>query len=125
METVKTAAFSGSLRKESYTTKLLKVFKKLAPAGVEIVIAGIGNLPLFNQDNEADIPDTINQLHRSIEQADVILLATPEYNRSYSPVLKNALDRDSRPQGENKWNKSRWLLVVRPIAWVVLALWII
>ena len=46
---------------------------------------------------------TIKDLHSGIDRADAILLSTPEYNRSYSPVLKNALDSGSRPQGKNKW----------------------
>jgi chromate reductase len=97
------AAFSGSLRKGSYTTKLVKAFKQLAPAGVDVKIIDISQLPLINQDLEADLPQTVKDLHHNIEQADAILLATPEYNRSYSPVLKNALDWGSRPEGQNKW----------------------
>lgn len=97
------AAFSGSLRKGSYTTKLVKAFKQLAPEGVTFHIIDISQLPLINQDLETDLPQTVKDLHKSIEQADAILLATPEYNRSYSPVLKNALDWGSRPEGQTKW----------------------
>src|SRR4051794_21897904 len=103
--TITVSAFSGSLRKESYTTKLVKAFQKLAPSGVDVRITDIGNLPLLNEDLEKDLPQAIKDLHRDIEWADAILLATPEYNRSYSPVLKNALDWGSRPEGENKWNR--------------------
>jgi len=98
------AAFSGSLRKESYTTKLIQAFQQLVPPEVSVDIVPIGNLPLFNQDLENDPPQPVKDLHASIEKADAILLATPEYNRSYSPVLKNALDWGSRPQGKNKWD---------------------
>jgi chromate reductase len=49
------------------------------------------------------LPKTVRELHNSIEKADAILLATPEYNRSYSLVLKNALDWGSRPEVKNKW----------------------
>jgi chromate reductase len=97
------AAFSGSLRKESYTTKLVKAFQKLAPKAVTVKIVDISKLPFINEDLETNLPQTIHDLHDSIEGADAILLATPEYNRSYSPVLKNALDWGSRPQGQNKW----------------------
>lgn len=97
------AAFSGSLRRESYTTKLLKAFKQLAPNNVNVNIIDISQLPLLNQDMEADLPQTVQALHADIDAADAILLATPEYNRSYSPVLKNALDWGSRPEGQNKW----------------------
>jgi chromate reductase len=102
---IKIAAFSGSLRKESYTTKLVKAFQHLAPEGVTVEIIDIGQLPLLNQDLESDLPQQVKDLHSGIENADAIILATPEYNRSYSPVLKNALDWGSRPQGQNKWDK--------------------
>ena len=99
------AAFSGSLRKESYTTKLIKAFQKLAPTDITVNIIDISQLPFINQDLEENLPQSVKDLHKSIEQADAILLATPEYNRSYSPVLKNALDWGSRPQGKNAWAK--------------------
>jgi chromate reductase, NAD(P)H dehydrogenase (quinone) len=100
---IKVAAFSGSLRKESFTTKLLKAFQQLSPAGVTTEIVDISKLPLFNEDLEADLPQTVNDLHAAITLADAILLGTPEYNRSYTPSLKNALDWGSRPAGKTKW----------------------
>lgn len=108
---IKVAAFSGSLRKQSYTTKLIKAFQQLAPKGITVEIIDISQLPLINQDLETDLPGSVKSLHQSIEQADAILLATPEYNRSYSPVLKNALDWGSRPQGQNKWDKKPALVL--------------
>lgn len=102
---LKIIAFSGSLRKESYTTMLVKVLGENAPKEVELELIPIGDLPLFNQDLEENLPETVKELHRKIEAADAILFATPEYNRSYSPVLKNAIDWGSRPQGANKWDK--------------------
>jgi chromate reductase len=105
------AAFSGSLRKESFNTKLVRAFQQLAPQGVSVNIIPIGDLPHINEDLEADLPASVIALHKSIESAQAILLATPEYNRSYSPVLKNALDWGSRPQGKNKWNKKPALVV--------------
>jgi len=98
------AGFSGSLRKESYNTKLVKAFQKLAPEGVTVEIIDIGKLPLINEDLETEMPKTVTDLHASIKRADAILLSTPEYNRSYSPALKNALDWGSRPAGQNMWN---------------------
>lgn len=102
--TIKVAAFSGSLRKESFTTKLVKAFQSLAPENIRFEIVDISELPLLNQDLESDLPTSVRTLHASIENADAILLATPEYNRSYSPVLKNALDWGSRPEAQNKWD---------------------
>ena len=97
------AAFSGSLRKDSWNTKLVTAFRDMAPEGVTLTTVDIGGLPLINQDLEGDMPKPVLDLHASIEKADAVLLATPEYNRSYSPVLKNALDWGSRPAGKNKW----------------------
>src|SRR3984885_13837649 len=101
---IKIAAFSGSLRKESYNTKLVNAFIKLAPGEIEVQITEISNLPFINEDLESSLPQPVRNLHGIIERADAILLATPEYNRSFSPVLKNALDWGSRPEGQNKWN---------------------
>lgn len=97
------AAFSGSLRKESFNTKLVKAFQKLAPECVKVEIVEIGDLPLVNQDLEEDLSQRVKDLQNTVEKADAILLCTPEYNRSYSPVIKNALDWGSRPEGNNKW----------------------
>jgi chromate reductase len=99
------AAFCGSLRKESYTLKLVKAFQTAVPEGIAFSIVEIGQLPLLNEDLEAKLPQAVIELHGKIERANAILLATPEYNRSYSPVLKNALDWGSRPAGKNKWAK--------------------
>src|ERR1700712_5235559 len=114
---IKVATFSGSLRKDSFTTKLVKAFVQLAPNEVDVNIIDISQLPLINQDLETNLPQPVKQLHSSIEQADAILLATPEYNRSYSPVLKNALDWGSRPEGQNKWkNKPTAVVGCTPYA---------
>jgi chromate reductase, NAD(P)H dehydrogenase (quinone) len=102
---IKVAAFSGSLRRESFTTKLVKAFQQLSPAEVTTEIIDIRNLPLMNEDLEASLPQTVKNLHAAIDRADAILLATPEYNRSYTPALKNALDWGSRPAGKNKWKR--------------------
>src|SRR5450432_4202965 len=100
---IKVVTFSGSLRKESYTTKLIKAFQKSAPTDTTVDIIDISNLPFINEDLENDLPQVVKDLHEKITSADAILFATPEYNRSYSPVLKNAIDWGSRPEGKNKW----------------------
>jgi chromate reductase len=102
--TLNIAAFSGSLRKESYNTKLAKAFQKLAPAGVTVTLMQIGGLPLMNEDLEKSLPQSVIDLHSALDRSDGILLVTPEYNRSYSPAIKNALDWGSRPAGKNHWN---------------------
>lgn len=99
-------AFSGSLRKESFSTKLVKAFGELAPEDIDFRIADISKLPIYNQDDELPEPDFLLELKAQIKPADGILLVTPEYNRSIPPVLKNALDWVSRPPvlpGTGSW----------------------
>ena len=104
MDNINIIAFSGSLRKASYTTKLAKAFIESAPAGVNIELVDISQLPLINEDLEADLPEPVRVLRERVRGADAVLLATPEYNRSYTPALKNALDWASRPSGHNCWD---------------------
>lgn len=101
---LKVIAFSGSLRKESFTTKLIKAFQTSAPSHIEVEFVKIGDLPFINQDLEDDLPKPVTDLHEKVKACDAVLFATPEYNRSYSPVLKNAIDWGSRPPGNNTWN---------------------
>ena len=91
-------AFSGSLRKESFGTKLVRAFGEQAPEDVDFRIADISKLPIYNQDDELPEPDFLLELKAQVKPAHGILLVTPEYNRSIPPVLKNALDWVSRPQ---------------------------
>jgi len=103
-KTLKIIGLSGSLRRESYTSKLLLAFQRLAPSGVSLDLVSIGDLPFINEDLEGQLPDSVQNWHRTIEESDGVLFATPEYNRSYSPVLKNAIDWGSRPDGYNAWD---------------------
>lgn len=96
-------AISGSLRKDSSNTALVRVFQLLAPVGMEITIADIGTLPLFNQDDESAFPPVAQAFKDAIAASDGIIIATPEYNRSISGVLKNAIDWASRPYGQNSF----------------------
>ena len=96
-------AISGSLRKDSYNTMLVKALAKLAPEGMQIEIAGIENLPIYNQDDEVTFPAVAQALKDRIEKADGVIIATPEYNRSIPGVLKNAIDWISRPYGKNSF----------------------
>lgn len=113
-------AFSGSLRKESYSTKLVKAFGELAPKDVDFRIADISKLPVYNQDNELPEPDFLVELKSQLKPAHGVLLVTPEYNRSIPPVLKNALDWVSRPPvppGTGPWaGKATAIAGVSPYA---------
>lgn len=93
---------SGSLRAESVNTKLLQAFATAMPDTVTTDWADL-NLPLFNEELEADFPEKAEALRQQILAADHIIIATPEYNRAMSGVLKNAIDWASRPYGENAW----------------------
>ena len=96
-------AISGSLRKDSFNTALLRAMQALASSDMKIIIADIGALPLYSQDAEAAFPASAQALKDAIEAADGIIIATPEYNRSISGVLKNAIDWASRPWGKNSF----------------------
>lgn len=89
---------------------LLTAMASLAPEGMQIDIAEIGNLPLYNSDDESTFPAVAQALKDKIEKADGIIIATPEYNRSISGVLKNAIDWASRPYGKNSFAKKPILI---------------
>jgi chromate reductase len=99
----KIVAISGSLRVESYNTKLLKAFQILSPREVSFEILNISNLPLFNEDIEKNFPQEAWDLKKKIEGADAVIFASPEYNRGITSALKNAVDWASRPWGNNSF----------------------
>jgi chromate reductase, NAD(P)H dehydrogenase (quinone) len=86
-------ALCGSLRAASMNAALLRAAARLAPAGVTVnVFAGVGTLPLFNPDLEADLPLPVRQLHEAVTGSDAMLIASPEYAHGVTAVIKNALD---------------------------------
>lgn len=103
-------AISGSLRKTSSNTTLLRAFQTLAPEDMHIEIVDISTLPLYDQDDEAAYPAVAQALKDKVESADGIIIATPEYNRSVSGALKNAIDWLSRPYGKNSLEKKTVLV---------------
>jgi chromate reductase len=90
--------FSGSLRKKSYNRAGLREAQRLMPEGAELEIFELDSLPLFNQDYENDPPEPVRIFKEKILHADALLVVTPEYNYSFSGVLKNAIDWASRPR---------------------------
>lgn len=95
---LRVVGISGSLRKGSYNSSLLRAAKRLAPKGMEIQEVSIAELPLYNEDlREMGYPPEVLALREAIAAADAVLLVTPEYNYSISGVLKNAIDWISRP----------------------------
>jgi len=94
---------SGSLRRGSFNTSLLRAAVELMPAGDELKIESIDGIPLYNGDVEAEgIPKRVAELKKAITEADGLLLSTPEYNNSIPGVLKNAIDWISRPASDIK-----------------------
>ena len=87
---------SGSLRKGSHNTALLRVAMELMPPEMKLEVFDLAPLPMFNQDSEKPFPEAVEALRTAIAHADALLIATPEYNSSVSGALKNALDWASR-----------------------------
>jgi chromate reductase, NAD(P)H dehydrogenase (quinone) len=98
------AVFVGSLRKESLNRKMAKALVAIAPAPLKLEIVEIGQLPFFNQDDEANPPPASAAFKARIRKADAVLFVTPEYNRGVPGVLKNAIDVASRPYGDSAWS---------------------
>jgi chromate reductase, NAD(P)H dehydrogenase (quinone) len=94
-------AVSGSLREGSYNTSLLLAALEAAPDGIELELwDGLGELPIYDEGLEGDVPDSVRRLREAWAGADAILFATPEYNGSVPGGLKNAIDWASRPKLE-------------------------
>ena len=104
MATRKIAVIIGSMRKESFNRKVAKTLMLLAPSTLEMEIVEIGQLPMYNQDDDDNPPPTYLEFREKIKQFDGVLFCTPEYNRSVPAVLKNAIDVGSRPYGQSAWN---------------------
>ena len=98
------AVLVGSLRKGSFNRKLAKALIEVAPAPLQLEIVEIGELPLYNADyEESNMPPAITAFRDRMRRAQGVLFVTPEYNRSVSGVLKNAIDVGSRPYGKSVW----------------------
>ena len=97
------AVIVGSLRKDSFNKKLATALTKLGPSEFTFKIIEIGDLPLYNQDEDGNQAPAVKRLKSEIEAAHGLLFVTPEYNRSIPGVLKNALDHGSRPWGKSSW----------------------
>lgn len=95
------AVLVGSLRRESINRKLATALARLAPTEFSFKQLEIGDLPLYNQDDDAEQPAPAKRLKAEIRAAHGLLFVTPEYNRSIPGVLKNAIDHASRPYGDS------------------------
>ena len=104
MATRKIAVIVGSLRKESFSRKVAKTLMLLAPSTLEMEIVEIGQLPLYNQDDDDAPPALYTEFRAKIKEFDGVLWVTPEYNRSVPGALRNAIDVGSRPYGQSAWS---------------------
>lgn len=98
MRGVHVLAISGSFRKNSYNTSLLRAASEMLPEGMTLEIFDISRIPLYDDDVRAlGFPEPVQEFRNRIAAADALLIATPEYNFSIPGVLKNAIDWASRP----------------------------
>src|SRR3954468_22861464 len=95
------AVIVGSLRKESFTLKIANALTKLAPDMLKLNVVTLHGLSFFNQDLEANPPADWLSFREQLQKSNGVLFVTPEYNRSISGVLKNAIDVGSRPFGKS------------------------
>lgn len=98
------AVVVGSLRADSYNRQVAEAMTRLPAAeGHQFDFLEIGDLPLYNQDDDANPPRQAVRLKRQIRASDGVMFVTPEYNRGLPGVLKNAIDHASRPYGDSAW----------------------
>jgi len=96
---------SGSLRRASWNSGLLRAAGSVLSEGMSLEIADLTDIPLYNQDYDGpNAPDSVKQLKQRIRAADALLIATPEYNGSIPGVLKNAIDWASRPMNDSPFS---------------------
>ena len=103
MSKIQIAVVVGSLRRDSFNRQLAHAITALAPDDVSFQQLQIGDLPLYNQDDDGRPAAPVLRLKAQIAAAQGLLFVTPEYNRSIPGVLKNALDQASRPYGHSAW----------------------
>lgn len=103
MSTFQIAVVVGSLRRDSFNRKLATALAQLAPKDFSFKQLEIGDLPLYNQDDDANQAASVQRFKSEIAASQGVVFATAEYNRSIPGVLKNAIDHASRPYGKSVW----------------------
>lgn len=97
------AVIVGSLRRESFNRRLAHAVAALAPSDFTFEQVQIDDLPLYNQDDDAQQAACVLRVKAEVRKARGLLFITPEYQRSIPGILKNAIDHASRPYGESAW----------------------
>lgn len=103
MSTYQIAVVVGSLRHQSFNRRLADALAMIGPSIFRFRQVRIGDLPLYNQDDDEKPGEAVQRLRSEIASAQGLIFVTPEYNRSMPGVLKNAIDHASRPYGHNAW----------------------
>jgi chromate reductase len=117
-------AISGSLRRHSNNTRLLRALREEAPEGIEVTIwDGLKQLPHYDADDDGvPGPPAVDAFRRLVREADAVVFATPEYNSSIPGALKNALDWGSRPLATNAF-RNKPVAVIASSAGAFGAVW--
>ena len=115
MASRKVAVIVGSLRQQSFNRKVARTLMLLAGPALDMEFVEIGQLPLYNEDDDAAPPASYTEFRERIKSYDAVLFVTPEYNRSVPGALKNAIDVGSRPYGHSAWSgKPAGVVTVSP-----------
>ena len=121
MEEVHIIGISGSLRKDSFNTKLLNEARELLPTGMTMEIISIEDIPLYNADHDLPAaeqrPAAVQQFRDQLAKAQGFLIASPEYNYSIPGGLKNAIDWASRGKDSPMMNKAMAIMGATPGMW--------
>ncbi len=104
MNTIDTLVLVGGISSASINQRLFNEIKKHYKGNLVFKAFDISTLPFFSQDIENNPPEAAKNFKELIKNSKAVLLITPEYNRSFPGVLKNAIDWGSRPWGHNSWN---------------------
>src|SRR6516165_4170134 len=107
MAKVKVAVIVGSNRRDSINRKLAQALAGLGEGRLAFHFVSIADLPLYNQDLEGELPQSVVRFKSEIAAAEAVLFITPEHNRSIPAVLKNAIDWGARPMGRTRGAESR------------------
>jgi chromate reductase len=103
MQNYQVAVIVGSLRRESFNQQLARAVMRMAPSWITFKAIEIGDLPLYNQDDDDRPSAPVQRLRADVMASQGLLFVSPEYNRSIPGVLKNAIDHGSRPYGQSVW----------------------
>jgi chromate reductase, NAD(P)H dehydrogenase (quinone) len=103
MAKLKLGVIVGSNRRESINRKLAQALVRLGGDQFEAKFIQIDDLPMFNQDDEQQVPEKVARYKAEVEASDALLFVTPEHNRSIPAVLKNTIDWGARPWGKSSW----------------------